>query len=105
MAFVYPTIVYNDRAEGTYTAIIPDVDILSCGSSVEDAYLNVVDSLSAYVNISRKLGSSIAQPTSYLDSVKLNPKRIVLLATIPIGEDGKMSKVTDYKTFLSEFLD
>ena len=103
--FIYPVVLFSDKVDNTYTVLFPDLDIVACGESVEDAYLEAEDYLQAYMEFANKMDSSIPEATKYEDALKLNPQRYVLLADAEV-EDGLdlTPQEAEYKNFVQRYL-
>ena len=77
--FVYPAVCYKDYENETTTLLLPDTDILTSGANVEEAFLGAKDYLKTFVDCSIKFGGTIPEATSFDDTMRLNPRKSVLL--------------------------
>ncbi len=103
--YVYPVILFDVNEGKNYTVLFPDLDIIASGETVEDAYVEAEEYLQTYLEFAEKMKSTIPSPTSYLDTEKLNPKRIVLLADAETkGETTLTNEEQSYKNFLQQYL-
>ena len=103
--FVYPVILFEDAENKNYTVLFPDLDIVAGGETVEEAYLEAEDYLKSYLEFANKMSSEVAQPTSFVDTEKLNPKRVVLLADAEISGAINLTKEEEeYKNFIQKYL-
>ncbi len=80
---VYPAIVYKDDEKATntgwYTITIKDLDIVTEGETVVDAYIKAKAILCAMVECAIKFDCEIESPTDFEKVYKQNKKDIVLL--------------------------
>lgn len=103
--YVYPVILFEVGDEGHYTVLFPDLDIVASGDTVEEAYLEAESYLKAYLEFAEKMKSNISNPSTYNDTVKLNPKRVVLLADASVKGDWQLTtEENEYKNFVAKFL-
>lgn len=104
--YVYPVILFYSEEENNYTVLIPDLDIVASGDTVENAYLSAEDYLETFLDFAEKMESPINSATSYDDTARMNPKRIILL----VDAETENSKVLSsgeqqYKNFVAQFID
>ncbi len=104
--FVYPMVVFEDKDAGEYTVLFPDLDIVTSGNTVEEAYLKGKDYLESYVNMAIKFESDFAAPCTYKEALGMNPKRIVLLADSKIENQNitLSQEEASYKTTVRKFI-
>ena len=103
--YVYPVILFTDADNKSYTVLFPDLDIVASGDTVEEAYLEAGDYLKAYLEFASKMNSQISNPSTYHETEKMNPKRIVLLADAEIsGELQLTPEEEEYKNFVQKYL-
>lgn len=103
--YLYPVILFTDAENKSYTVLFPDLDIVASGDTVEDAYLEAEDFLKAYLEFAEKMNSQIPNASTYEDTEKLNPKRIVLLADAEVDDKLKLTKEEEeYKNFVQKYL-
>lgn len=104
--YVYPVILFEVGEDNHYTVLFPDLDIVASGDTVEEAYLEAEDYLKSYLEFAEKMQSKISNPSTYADTVKLNPKRVVLLSD---AETKGSYELTDdekeYKNFIAQYID
>ena len=102
---VYPVILFKSEEENNYTVLIPDLDIVACGDTVEKAYLSAEDYLETFLGFASKMESPITPATSFEDTQKLNPKKIVLLAGAECEVEVELSEYEkQYKNFVQQFV-
>ena len=103
--YVYPVILFSDTNNKNYTVLFPDLDIVASGETVEEAYLEAEDYLKAYLEFANKMNSQVANPSTYLETERMNPKRIILLADAEISGDLNLSpEEEEYKNFVQKYL-
>lgn len=103
---IYPLLIYTNKEEQCYIGLFPDLDISTYGATVEEAYLESLLSLETYLKCAAKFETEVPAPTSFEDSVKMNPKRVVLLSSVEINADNLVLTESDqeYKKFLQNML-
>lgn len=103
--FIYPMVLFADENE-LYTALYPDLNLLASGSSIEDVYARANDYLKFYVTSVLKYDAKFASQSSYSQIQALNPKKIVLLGSAEVDEDGIILTEQEHaeKSFLNEFV-
>ncbi len=104
--YIYPLVLFADNNDGCYIGLFPDLDISVYGQTVEETYLQAESSLMAYLEFASKMEADISEPSTYQQTVGLNPKRIVLLNACEL-EDGKLQLTQSeqsYKDFFSKML-
>ncbi len=103
--FIYPMVLFTDEND-FYTALYPDLNLLSSGSSIEDVYASANDYLQFYLISAMKYGSRIENASTYAEIQALNPQKIVLLGSALVEEDEIVLTQQEQieKSFLNEFL-
>lgn len=103
--YVYPVILFFSEEEKNYTVLIPDLDIVASGETVEKAYLSAEDYLETFLDFAEKMESPISPATTFVDIQRMNPKRIILLVDAET-EGGKnlSSDEQNYKNFVAQFV-
>ncbi len=103
---VYPLVVYADKEENCYIGLIPDLDITALGDTIEETYLSAIENLQMFLNFANKMGSEVSAPSTYVETVGLNPKRVVLLTLVEIDMENMVltDDEQEYKNFLTTML-
>lgn len=65
MLFVYPAVVYNKTEEEPFVIVVPDVNIVAEGDSLEDALVDAKSQLKIYLQCVNKFSANLPKPTSY----------------------------------------
>ncbi|MBQ9790849.1 MAG: hypothetical protein IJW24_04615 [Clostridia bacterium] len=104
--FVYPMVVFEDKETSEYTVLFPDLDIVTSGNSVEEAYLKGKDYLDSYIDMAIKFESDLSSPCTYTEAKGMNPKRIVLLADSKVEEQNitLSQEEASYKTMIKKVI-
>lgn len=76
--FVFPAIFIQENDE-SYTAMIPDLGIITDGPSIEEAFLFVKDHLKVFCKYALKLEEDILYPTKFEKIALNNQKNLVML--------------------------
>lgn len=75
--FVFPAIFIQEN-DNSYTAMIPDLGIVTDGPSIEEAFLFVKDHLRVFCKYALKLEEDILYPTKF-EKIAANKQHIVML--------------------------
>ena len=103
--YVYPVILFSDADNKNYTVLFPDLDIVASGETVEEAYVEAEEYLQAYLEFASKMDSMVSNPSTYLETEKMNPKRIVLLADAEVSGSLQLTQEEEeYKNFVKKYL-
>ena len=76
---VYPAVIYKDENDGGFTIAIHDLGIVTEGKTVEDAFVNARDHLTAMFECAVKLDCEIDAPSPFIKIWKENKENIVIL--------------------------
>lgn len=103
---VYPLIIYADKEENCYVGLFPDLDITACGNTVEETFVLATDSLKMFIEFASKMESDLSSPSTYVEAIGMNPKRVVLLSLVEVDVDNLQltQSEEDYKQFLANML-
>jgi predicted RNase H-like HicB family nuclease len=74
---VFPAIFIQEN-DNSYTAMIPDLGIVTDGPSIEEAFLFVKDHLRVFCKYALKLEEDILYPTKF-EKIAANKQHIVML--------------------------
>lgn len=105
--YVYPAILFESEEENVkvYNIFFPDLDIVSSGETVEEAFLGAEDYLQAYLKIAVKMESQIPAPSTFEETEKMNPKRYILLASGEVEDIYQLTPDEEkYKNFVKKYL-
>lgn len=101
---VYPLVLSEDTIEGGYVAKFPDLDIITDGNTVEEAYLRAKDYLQAFVDLTLKYDNELEPATPFNNVSVKNSKRIVLLSDANAKKPETLSaKEKCYKDFVQKY--
>ena len=105
--FVYPMVVFEDKVASEFTVLFPDLDIVTSGNTVEEAYLKGKDYLDAFLDMATKFEADVSIPSTYLEAEAMNPKRIVLLADSEVENENisLSAEEASYKTMIKNIID
>ena len=89
---VYPAVLEIDPNDQMCYFNFQDLNIVSIGVSVEEAYLRACADFQAYISFAEKFDVPISEPSHFIDFEKLNPKKRVMLFRANVsGEKVKLS--------------
>ena len=103
---IYPLVVFADNQENCYIGLFPDLDITATGDTIEETYSSAVENLKMFLEFASKMQSEISSPSTYIETVGLNPKRVVLLSMVEVDANNLVltNEEQEYKNFLSTML-
>jgi len=104
--FVYPMVIFENKNDKEFTALFPDLDIVTSGNTVEEAYVKGKDYLDAYLDMATKFEADFASPSTYAEAEGMNPKRIVLLADSKVKDENitLSAEEASYKAFVKNVI-
>lgn len=104
--YVYPMVLFASSEGQGYTVLFPDLDIVTTGDTVEEAYLRAQDYLQSFLDMATKFESALSEASTYDETKGLNPKRIVLLTDASAQNDNLVltKREKKYKNFMKDFL-
>lgn len=103
--YVYPVVLFYSEEENAYTVLVPDLNIVASGNTVEEAYLSAGEYLETFLDFAEKMETPIVPATTYDETVKNNPKRIVLLVDAKVKDEKQLSsQEQNYKNFVARFV-
>ncbi len=76
--FVFPA-VFIQEEDNSYTAMIPDLGLVTDGKSIEEAFLFIKDYLRVFCNYALKLKEDILIPTKFEKIAQNNKNNSVML--------------------------
>lgn len=105
--FVYPMVVFENKNDKEYTVLFPDLDIVTSGNTVEEAYVKGRDYLDTYLDLAIKFDSVLPAPSTYTEAEGMNPKRIVLLADskLDVENVSLSAEEASYKAMINNIID
>lgn len=76
--YVFPAVFIKNEDE-TFSVIVPDLNIVTDGNSIEEAYLYIKDYLRVFCEYALKLEEDILMPTKYEKICERYKKDVVML--------------------------
>ena len=103
---IYPLVIYADKEENCYVGLFPDLDITASGDTIEETFLSAIENLQMFLDFATKMESDVSSPSTYIETVGLNPKRVVLLTMVTVQANNLVLTTDEqkYKNFLSTML-
>lgn len=104
--FVYPMVLFEDKEASEFTVLFPDLDIVTSGNTVEEAYVKGKDYLESYLDMAIKFETDLSVPSTYREAEGMNPKRIVLLADTKVEKENisLSAEEASYKAMVKKFI-
>ena len=76
---VYPAVLYKDEENDAYTIAIHDLGIVTDGKTVEDAYINAREHLTAMFECAIRLDCEIEAPSPFIKVWNENKKENIVI--------------------------
>jgi len=104
---VYPAVLETDESDNTYCFNFQDLNVVSPGVSVEHAFLKACSDFQTYIEFIEKFEFNLPEPTEFLDCVKLNPKRRIMLFRAKVQGEKVVLMDTEkaYKRMIQEMIE
>ena len=80
--YTYPAVFYYDEEYNDYAVEFSDICVYAEGDTMEEAYENAQDYLTAYLDCCDELGVAPNPPNTYDDVLKDHPNGKVMLVTV-----------------------
>lgn len=92
MLFVYPAIVYNKTEDEPFVIVVPDVNIVAEGETIEDAVVDAKGQLNIYVQCVGKFNANLPKPTNFEEFREKYPKTpFMFVDTVVEDEDDDIT--------------
>ncbi len=105
--YIYPSVVYSDPDNDSFTVFFPDLGIVADGNTTEESFEKAKAMLKEYFTFANKYSSYVPDATPFEEIQKKNPNKQVLLIDTEI-EDSKVT-LSDadkqYIEFMKMFFD
>ena len=89
MQYIYPAVVYKDDAEEPYVMVLPDVNIVCEGDTIEEALVEARSQLKIYLKCVIKFGANLTRATDFEEFRKEHSKDIILLVECYVQDDDE----------------
>ncbi len=86
MLYIYPAIVYDRTEDEPFVIVVPDVNIVAEGDTLEDAVIDAKGQLKIYVQCVGKFNANLPKPTSFEEFREKYPKRPFLFIDTVVEE-------------------
>lgn len=89
MQYIYPAVVYKDSEEDPYVMVLPDVNIVCEGDTIENALIEARSQLKIYLQCVIKFGANLTRATDFEEFRKEHLKDIILLVECDLQNDAE----------------
>lgn len=90
MVYIYPAVVYKENEEEPFVMVLPDVNIVCEGDTIEDTLKEARSQLKVYLECVRSFGANLAKATDFMTMKERYKNEILLLVECEIEqEDGE----------------
>lgn len=86
--YVFPAVFIQEN-DNSYTASIPDLNLVTDGKTIEEAFLFIKDYLRVFCNYAIKLDEDISFPTKFEKIAKNNKNNFVMLVDAIVDDKKK----------------
>ena len=88
MLYIYPAVVYKENEDEPFVMVLPDVNIVSEGDTIEDALREAREQLKIYLECVKTFDTYLAKPTDFMKFREKYKNEILLLVECEFGQDG-----------------
>jgi predicted RNase H-like HicB family nuclease len=89
MQYIYPAVVYKEDPDEPYVMVLPDVNIVCEGDTIEDALIEAREQLRIYLLCVRKFGTNLNRATDFAQFREEHKNDILLLVECEVQDDGE----------------
>ena len=89
--FVYPAVLAYNEKNRYFTIHVPDLEIISSGRTVEEAYLEAEDFIASYLEFSKKMDALDNGVSTFEKVRKKNPKNTILLTSVSLPKNMELT--------------
>jgi len=94
MLFVYPAIVYNKTEDEPFVIVVPDVNIVAEGETIEDAVIDAKGQLKIYVQCVGKFNANLPKTSNFEEFREKYPKKpFMFVDTVVEDEDDDITVI------------
>ena len=89
MQYIYPAVVYKEEANEPFVMVLPDVNIVCEGETIEEALIEAREQLKIYLQCVIKFGTNLTRATDFEQFREEHKNDILLLVECEIQDDGE----------------
>ena len=90
MLYIYPAVVYKENEDEPFVMVLPDVNIVSEGDTIEDALKDARNQLKVYLTCVKSFNANLAKATDFMEFREKYKNQILLLVECEFdAEDGQ----------------
>lgn len=87
--FVYPAVLFYDKAEKQYTAAMFDIEVYVEGKTVEEAVSEAQEYLNRYLETALYYEIEIPEATDFEQMIDMYPKNMVVLVESKLDDKNR----------------
>jgi len=87
MIYIYPAVVYKEKESEPYVMVLPDVNIVCDGNTVEEALVEAKCQLKIYLQCVNKFNANLAKATDFAEFKEKYKNEMLLLVDCSLNED------------------
>lgn len=88
MQYIYPAVVYKESDE-PYVMVLPDVNIVCEGDTIEEALVEAREQLKIYLECVMKFGANLTRATDFMSFREEHKDDILLLVECDVKDEGE----------------
>ena len=89
MLYIYPAVVYKENEDEPFVMVLPDVNIVCEGDTIEEALVEARSQLKIYLKCVIKFGANLTRATDFEEFRKEHSKDIILLVECDVQDDDE----------------
>ncbi|MBQ8749394.1 MAG: type II toxin-antitoxin system HicB family antitoxin [Clostridia bacterium] len=79
MLYIYPAVVYKENEDQPFVMVLPDVNIVCEGDTIEEALAEARSQLKIYLDCVKSFGANLAKATDFMKFREKYKNEILLL--------------------------
>ena len=87
MLYIYPAVVYKENTDEPFVMVLPDVNIVCEGDTIEEALREARAQLKIYLNCVKSFGANLAKATDFMKFREMYKNEILLLVECDFEQD------------------
>ncbi len=87
MLYIYPAVVYKENEDEPFVMVLPDVNIVCEGDTIEETLKEARGQLKVYLQCVKSFGANLAKATDFMEMKERYKNEILLLVECEIEQD------------------
>lgn len=86
MLYIYPAVVYKEDVDEPFVMVLPDVNIVCEGDTIEEALAEARAQLKVYLSCVRSFGANLTKATDFMQFREKYKNEILLLVECEVDD-------------------